>query len=105
MGPLRHDRGYDNPQSVASDSKSIHLCGGKISRHFKCLPDRSGLEDVRACQLDLIAQKFSWSHLNQVTCALRFLYGVALGRAEAFVRIASGKDPEKRSGSAARRLL
>jgi Phage integrase, N-terminal SAM-like domain len=37
---------------------------------------RLGMEDVRAYQLHLIEQKFSWSHINQVACALRVFYGI-----------------------------
>src|SRR5271168_4754131 len=44
----------------------------KFSRHFGKSPDRLGIEDVRAYQLHLIAQKRSWSHINQTACALRF---------------------------------
>src|ERR1700745_4048316 len=51
----------------------------KFSRHFNRSPDRLGLEDVRAYQLHLIAQRRSWSHINQTVCALRFFYGVTLG--------------------------
>ena len=50
-----------------------------------------------AYQLHLIAQKRSWSHINQTACALRFFYGVTLGRQEAFERIVSGREPEKLS--------
>ena len=57
--------------------------------------DRLGIEDVRAYQLHLIAQKRSWSHINQTACALRFFYGVTLGRQEAFERIVTGRKPEK----------
>jgi integrase len=46
----------------------------KFSRHFGRSPDRLGLEEVRAYQLYLIAQQRSWSHINQVVCALRFFY-------------------------------
>jgi integrase/recombinase XerD len=53
------------------------------------------MEDVRAYQLHLIERKFSWSHINQVACALRFFYGITLGQKEAFERIVSGKEPEK----------
>ena len=53
------------------------------------------MEDVRAYQLHLVGQKYSWAHINQVACALRFFYGVTLGQKEAFQRIISGKDPEK----------
>jgi integrase/recombinase XerD len=67
----------------------------KYSRHFKRSPDRLGMDEVRTYQLHLIAQKFSWSHINQVSCALRFFYGVTLGRPEAFVSIVNGKEPDK----------
>jgi Phage integrase, N-terminal SAM-like domain len=67
----------------------------KFSRHFGKSPDRLGIEDVRAYQLHLIAQKRSWSHMNQTACALWFFYGVALGRQEALERIVNGREPEK----------
>jgi integrase/recombinase XerD len=67
----------------------------KISRHFGRSPDRLGIEDVRGYQLHLIAQKRSWSHINQAACAPRFFYGVTLGRQEAFERIVNGREPEK----------
>jgi len=38
------------------------------------------MEEVRAYQLHLIEQKYSWTHINQVACALRFFYGITLGR-------------------------
>jgi integrase/recombinase XerD len=41
----------------------------KFSRHFGRSPDRLGVEDVRTYQLHLIAQKRSWSHINQTACA------------------------------------
>src|SRR5438046_5310371 len=67
----------------------------KFSRYFNRSPERLGLEDVRAYQLHLIAQKRSWSHINQVACALRFFYGVTLGQSEAFERIVTGREPQK----------
>jgi integrase/recombinase XerD len=67
----------------------------KFSRHFNCPPDRLGMEQVRAYQLHLVAQKNSWSHINQVACALRFFYGITLGQKEAFERIVNGREPEK----------
>ena len=53
------------------------------------------MEEVRAYQLHLIKQKRSWSHINQVACALRFFYGITLGHKEAFERIVAGKEPDK----------
>ena len=67
----------------------------KFSRYFNRSPERLGLEDVRAYQLHLIAQKRSWSHINQVACALRFFYGVTLDQSEAFERIVTGREPQK----------
>jgi hypothetical protein len=57
-----HDRGHDDPwQSIVV----ISSVPGSA---------RDG-----TYQLHLIAQKLSWSHINQVPCALRFFYGVDLG--------------------------
>ena len=66
----------------------------KFSRHFGCPPDQLRLEQVRSYQLHLIRQKHSWSHVNQVACALRFFYEITLGQTEAFERIVGGQKPE-----------
>jgi len=50
---------------------------------------------VRAYQLHLIGLKRSWTHINQVTCALRFFYAVTLGRKEAIENIISAREPIK----------
>ena len=67
----------------------------KFSRHFGRSPDRLGLEDVRAFQLHLIAQQRSWSHINQTVCALRFFYGVTLGRSDAHEQIVAAREPQR----------
>jgi site-specific recombinase XerD len=67
----------------------------KFSRYFKCSPEHLGMDDVRAYQLHLVAQKYSWAHINQVACALRFFYGITLQQKEAFERIVFGREPEK----------
>jgi site-specific recombinase XerD len=67
----------------------------KFSRHFGHSPDRLGLEEVRAYQLHLIAQQRSWAHINQAVSALRFFYGVTLGRTEALERIVAAREPQK----------
>jgi integrase/recombinase XerD len=67
----------------------------KFSRHFGHSPDRLGLEDVRAYQLHLIAQQRSWAHINQAVSALRFFYGVILGRTDALERIVAAREPQK----------
>ncbi len=67
----------------------------KFSRHFNRSPSRLGLEDVRAYQLHLIAQQRSWSHVNQVVCALRFFYGITLGRNDAREQIVAAREPQR----------
>jgi integrase/recombinase XerD len=67
----------------------------RFSRHFNSSPDRLGAEEVRTYQLHLVSKKHSWGHINQVTCALRFFYGVTLGQKEAIERIVFGREPEK----------
>ena len=52
-----------------------------FAKHFGKSPEQLGLEDVRTYQLYLIQEKsLSASSLNVTVCALRFLYGVTLGR-------------------------
>jgi integrase/recombinase XerD len=78
-----------------STQESYIYAVAKFSRYFKQSPDRLGMEEVRAYQLHLVEQKYSWSHINQVACALRFFYGITLGQKEALERIVSGREPEK----------
>ncbi len=67
----------------------------KFGRYFNRSPDRLGLEDVRVYQLYLIGQKRSWSHINQNVCALRFFFGVTMGRDDAFERIVAAREPQR----------
>ena len=97
MSPLRQRMIEDmtiRNLSLATQQSYIYAIA-KFSRHFGCSPDRLNLEQVRAYQLHLIKQKRSWSHINQVACALRFFYGVTLGQTEAFERIVGGQKPDK----------
>ena len=89
MSPLRRRMIEDMTIRNLSRStqQSYIYAVAKFSRRFNCPPDRLGMEDVRAYQLHVIAQKYSWSHVNQVACALRFFYGITLGQKEAFERI------------------
>jgi site-specific recombinase XerD len=67
----------------------------KFARHFGRSPDLLGPEDVRTFQLHLIERKVSWSTLNQMVCALRFLFGTTLGRSEYLPLLVYGKKPRK----------
>jgi hypothetical protein len=58
---------------------------------------------MRVYQLHLIAQQRSWSHINQTVCALRFFYGVTLGRTDALERIGRARAAEADSGAERRR--
>jgi site-specific recombinase XerD len=78
-----------------STQQSYLYAVAKFSRHFGRSPNLLGMEEVRAYQLHLIERKYSWAHINQVACALRFFYGITLGQKEALERIVAGKDPEK----------
>jgi integrase/recombinase XerD len=78
-----------------STQQSYIYAVAKFSRHFGRSPDLLGMEELRAYQLHLIERKYSWTHINQVACALRFFYGITLGQKEALERIVAGKAPEK----------
>ena len=46
-----------------------------------------GVEDVRADQVHLVQHKVAWASLNQTVSALRFFYGITLGRKDLPERI------------------
>lgn len=79
----------------AATQQSYLYAVARFSRHFKSSPDLLGTEHVRAYQLHLVTQKYSWTHINQVACALRFFYGVTLCQKDALERIVFGREPEK----------
>ena len=67
----------------------------KFSRHFGRSPDRLGLDDVHAFQVHLVSTGISWSALNQIVCALRFLYGVTLGQNKVPEHIPYAREPRQ----------
>jgi integrase/recombinase XerD len=97
MSPLRQRMIEDmklRNLSPATQQVYTHAVA-KFSRHFRRSPDRLGIDDVRTYLLHLVDRKYSWQHINQVSSALRFFYGVTLGRTEAFIRIVGGRKPTK----------
>jgi len=97
MSPLRRRMIEDmtvRNLSPATQRSYIHAVT-KISRHFGCSPARLDVEDVRAFQVHLISNGISWASLNQIVCALRFFYGVTLGRDTVPERIARAREPQK----------
>jgi integrase/recombinase XerD len=67
----------------------------KLARYFQRSPDLLSPEDLRAFQLHLLARKVSWSQFNQVVCALRFFFGITLGRPGVVAMLPYGKKPKR----------
>ena len=72
----------------------------KFSRFFGRSPDRLGYEEVRAYQAHLVGRGLLGA-LNQTVCALRFFYGVTLGRSAMADRLPA--DAAQIAGRAERR--
>src|SRR5215813_2328688 len=80
--------------SPATQRSYIHAVA-KFSQYFGRSPDRLNVEDVRTYQVQLVARGISWPALNQIVCALRFFYGVTLGRSDLPERIPYAREPRK----------
>ena len=97
MSPLRQrmieDLTIRNLSPETQRSYVHHVA--KFSRFFGQSPDRLGYEEVRAYQAHLVNLRVSWGALNQMVCALRFFYGVTLGRSDLPERIAYPRAPRK----------
>ena len=50
-----------------------------FSLYFRRSPDKLTFEDVRGYQLHLVSRGLEATTINQIMCALRFLYGTTLG--------------------------
>ncbi len=66
----------------------------KFSRYHRRSPEHLGIEDVRAYQVHLVENAIAWASLNQIVSALRFLYGVTLGRKDLPARIPYARRPK-----------
>jgi hypothetical protein len=93
MSPLRQRMIEDMTlRNLSPATQRVYIRAvAKFTRHFRRSPDRLGIDDVRAYLLHLVDQKYSWQHVNQVSSALRFCFGVTLGRTEAVVRIVAAE--------------
>jgi site-specific recombinase XerD len=80
--------------SPATQRSYLHAVS-KFSRFFQRSPDHLDLDDVRTWQVHLVSQGLSWGSLNQSVAALRFFYGVTLGRPEVPERIAYARKPQR----------
>ena len=89
MSPLRRRMIEDmriRNLSPATQRCYVHAVA-KFSQYFKRSPNRLGLAEVRAYQVHLVSGGVSWGGFNQAVCALRFFYGVTLGRSAMVERI------------------
>jgi integrase/recombinase XerD len=96
MTPLRQ-RFIDDLRLRNYAPRTIETSVGRIvafAKYFGRSPELLGPEEVRAFQLHLLQRKVSWSSFNQAVCALRFLYGITLGRPEQLPMIPYGKRPK-----------
>jgi len=63
-------------------------CVSQFARYFNKSPVELGPEHIREYQLHLLEKKkSSWAFFNQTVCALRFLYGITLGKDWVVTRI------------------
>jgi integrase/recombinase XerD len=67
----------------------------QFARHFNQSPDRLGLAEIRAYQLHLTTTGISWAGFNVAVCALRFFYGIILGRTAMVDRIPYARKPRR----------
>lgn len=66
-----------------------------FSLYFRRSPDKLTFEEVRDYQLHLVSRGLEATTINQIMCALRFLYGTTLGRKDASeeIKLARQSDP------------
>jgi site-specific recombinase XerD len=97
MSPLRRRMLEDmtiRNLSPTTQQSYVHQVA-KFSRHFGRPLREADIEDVRAYQVHLVGQGVSWGALNQTVGALRFFFGVTLGRSDLPERIAYARAPRR----------
>jgi site-specific recombinase XerD len=67
----------------------------KFDRFCGCRLRDAGIEDVRRYQVHLVEKGISWGALNQTVAALRFFFGVTMGRSDLPQRVARARDPRR----------
>lgn len=97
MSPLRRRMIEDMTvrNLSATTQRSYMYAVANFSRFFGRSPDHLDYEAVRTYQMHLVERGISWQSLNQTVCALRFFYGVTLGRADVPARIAHAREPRR----------
>lgn len=97
MTPLRQrfieDLKLRNYARGTIDSYVCHVA--RFARWHGRGPEQLDQEAVRRYLLHLIARRISWSHYNVTVCALRFLYGITLGKDWTVTHVPYAKQPKK----------
>ena len=93
--PVLRPTNFESAQFLLRYHRHWSLHQTKFSRYFGPSPDRLGLEDVHAFQVQCVRLGISWPALNQIVCALRFFYGLTLGQATVPERIAYAREQSK----------
>jgi integrase/recombinase XerD len=71
-------------------------CVANFAKYFGKSPEVLGVEHIREYQVFMVeSKKVTWSSLNQTVCALRFVYQVTLGRADAIEHIPYARSERK----------
>jgi integrase/recombinase XerD len=94
MNPLRRRMIEDmKVRDLSPVTQRCHVHAvAKLAQYFKQSPDRLGLTEVRAYQIHLVATGTSWAGFNVAVSALRFFYGVTLGRSTMVERIPYARE-------------
>ena len=82
MTPLRRKMREDlQIRSFAPSTQKGYLWRvGQFARHFRRSPDQLGLKEIHQYQVHLVESGVHYGSLQQAVSALRFFYGVTLGK-------------------------
>lgn len=68
----------------------------QLAKHYHCSPDRLDAAQVRAWLLHRIAERhLAYATVNQAVCAMKFFFGIVLGRAAEAVTIPYAHTPQR----------
>lgn len=99
MGSLLRQRMLDDLRIRHYSPRTVEIyieCVRRFAEYFRKSPEVLGPEEIRTYQLYLVNRRqVSWSAFNQTVSALRFVYGVTLGRPEVIERIPYPKKETK----------
>ena len=78
----------------------------RMALHYGRSPQVLNVQEVQAYLLHLVRQhKLSYSSLNQVACASRFLFATVLGRTDEAARVPMARAPQKQPQLLARQEI